>query len=169
MHSIMLAYFSRYVADVVIEGDGVLFFLPAFVAPRYTPAGAEGVPSGDAGVAREGLRLDLVAAMSSDVVSVESQTAGIGLTVTPMPGNSRVRTISLAGDVMRLEKDLIVKITTKEPHQPRCLVEHDVTNNTYAGVVTLCPQIEFDDERRELVFIVDRSGSMSGYNIAQVC
>ena len=28
--------------------------------------------------------------------------------------------------------------------------------------MTLCPQIDFDDEKRELVFLVDRSGSMGG-------
>jgi len=154
-----------YVADVAVEGDGVLFFLPTFVAPRYTPAGTEAVPNSDGSAAPDGLRLDVVAAMSSDIVSMTSQTEGLAIVTTPQPGNARVQCAKLANDVMSLSKDLIIKITTKEPHKPRCLVEHDTTADTYAAVVTLAPQIDFDDEPCELIFIVDRSGSMSGYNI----
>lgn len=151
-----------YVADVAIEGDGVLFFLPTFVAPRYTPIGAEHVASGDGKAAPDGLRLDLVAAMSSDIVSMESQTAGLEIATSEQPGNGRIRTATLRNAVMSLNKDLIIKIVTKEPHAPRCLVEHDPEADTYSGVVTLAPHIDFDDKPCELVFLVDRSGSMSG-------
>jgi len=160
-----------YVADVKIDGDAVTFFLPTYVAPRYTPA-SEGdpLPAGGVHPPHEGLRFDLVAAMASEIKAIESKTPGIGLKVDEA-GSPRVRTVALATEVMSLDKDLIIRITTAEPHQPRCLVEHDKESDTYAGVVTLCPHIEFDDERRELVFLVDRSGSMGGYdddsNIAQ--
>jgi hypothetical protein len=102
--------------------------------------------------------------MASDILTIDSKTPGIGITVTELPGNARVKTVSLATQVMSLDRDLVIRVTTAEPHQPRCLVEHDPERGTYAGVVTLCPQIEFDDERRELIFLVDRSGSMGGYS-----
>ena len=151
-----------YVADVAIEGDGVLFFLPTFVAPRYTPIGTEHVPSGDPSAAPDGLQLDLVAAMSSDIVSMTSQTDGVAITTLEQPGNARIRTAKLANNVMSLSKDVFIKIVTKEPHAPRCLVEHDTVADTYAAVVTLAPHIDFDDEPSELIFVVDRSGSMGG-------
>ena len=66
----------RYVADLKVDGDAVEFFLPTFVAPRYTPASeSDPVPMGGP-APPDGLRFDLVAAMASDILSIESKVIG---------------------------------------------------------------------------------------------
>ncbi len=67
---------------------------------------------------------------------------------------------------MQLDKDFVLLVRTANPHEPRVCVEIGEDGST-ATMITLAPNIELDDERCELIFIVDRSGSMSGSKIAQ--
>ena len=67
---------------------------------------------------------------------------------------------------MQLDKDFVVLVRTENPHQPSIIVELGSDGST-ATMITLAPHIELDDEKCELVFVVDRSGSMSGSKIEQ--
>jgi hypothetical protein len=65
------------VADLKVDGDAVEFFLPTFVAPRYTPASeSDPVPKGGP-APPDGLRFELVAAMASDIIAIESKVGTV--------------------------------------------------------------------------------------------
>lgn len=156
----------KYVTDLKVEGDAVVFFLPTHVAPRYTPASdKDPLPAGQGPRwVHDGLHVHVVAAMATNITSVDYETGGIPMTIN---GQNNVRTAVLGDGMQYLTQDIVVKVATENPHQPRCLVEKNIDGNTHCAVVTLAPHLDFDDCKCELVFIVDRSGSMSGHNISQ--
>ena len=63
-----------------------------------------------------------------------------------------------------MTKDLIVMIEVLAPHEPRVCLEEDEEGNL-AAMVTLFPRLNFREVLVEVVFLVDRSGSMSGSRI----
>ena len=65
-----------------------------------------------------------------------------------------------------LEKDFQLLIRTADPHAPRAFLETNPVTKTTACAVTFVPQLTFEDCMCEFVFVVDRSGSMSGAGIA---
>eukprot|EP00041_Stephanoeca_diplocostata_P021253 m.490577 g.490577 ORF g.490577 m.490577 type:complete len:941 (-) comp21779_c0_seq1:160-2982(-) len=156
----------KYVTDLKAEGNASVFFLPTHVAPRYTPALERDPLPGARGPrwVEEGLRVHIVAAMATNITAVKYETGGIPMTIT---GDNNVRKVVLGDGMQYLTQDIVVKISTESPHQPRCMVEKCVDSNTHCAVVTLAPHLDFDDCKCELVFVVDRSGSMSGDKIAQ--
>ena len=81
-------------------------------------------------------------------------------------GGANMASAVLAAGTMQLDKDLVVLVATVSPHEPRVCVEIGEDGST-ATMITLAPHIELDDQRCELVFVVDRSGSMSGSKIEQ--
>jgi len=156
-----------YVVSLKVDGDAVKFFLPSFIAPRYQPySETNPLPSSQQGpkYVAEGLRVHVVAAMASNILSVTSETPGIGIIACST--EPRIQTITLVPGVTQLNKDLVLKIRTTTPHEPRVIVERS-PEGTFAAVASIVPKIELDDCPREFVFVVDRSGSMSGSNIEQ--
>ena len=63
-----------------------------------------------------------------------------------------------------MDRDVIITIEVSQPHEPRVWIEE--YNGSYAAMVTLFPHIEFRDVPVEVIFVVDRSGSMCGQRIA---
>ncbi len=62
-----------------------------------------------------------------------------------------------------MDKDVIVNIEVSQPHEPRvCLEEHE---GSLAAMVTLFPHLQFQDVPVEIIFVIDRSGSMGGGRI----
>eukprot|EP00294_Goniomonas_avonlea_P013028 CAMPEP_0114548258 /NCGR_PEP_ID=MMETSP0114-20121206/4886_1 /TAXON_ID=31324 /ORGANISM="Goniomonas sp, Strain m" /LENGTH=678 /DNA_ID=CAMNT_0001732837 /DNA_START=15 /DNA_END=2048 /DNA_ORIENTATION=- len=157
---------TTYVTELKAEGDATRFLLPTTVAPRYTPAGVSGVPSGPSAVAggNWGLKLSLEVEMRSPIVSVTSPSHDV---VSVTGDSSATATVTLSEGRAILDKDLTILIHTADPHQPRVCVEEDGSTGGRAAMLTLCPNIELDDARCEIVFVVDRSGSMAGSQIAQ--
>ena len=171
-----------YVTDLKIDGDAVVFYLPTHVAPRYCAASDPSPLPADHAAPQsvgDGLHLTVRIDMGSAITSVTSETHAAGLAVGPAPPRtSNVTAAAAAGDEGRsrlvtlrqgtpvLDADIVIKIATLHPHQPRCIVE-TLPNGSRAAVLTLAPKIELDCERAEIVFVVDCSGSMSGSNILQ--
>lgn len=85
--------------------------------------------------------------------------------MTQTPG-AKTATAVLAAGTTQLDKDFVLLVRTANPHEPRVCVEIAADGST-ATMVTLAPHIELDDERCELIFLVDRSGSMQGSKITQ--
>ena len=61
-------------------------------------------------------------------------------------------------------RDFVLLIRTAAPHEPRVCVEIGADGTT-ATMITLAPNIQLAEERCELIFVIDRSGSMSGSKI----
>jgi len=63
-----------------------------------------------------------------------------------------------------MSKDFIVNVEVSQPHEPRVCLELN-EDGDLAAMVTLFPHFQFRDIPAEVVFVVDRSGSMSGSQI----
>jgi len=107
--------------------------------------------------------------MPSEIEEVTSFTHEVQTTnETPKTGN-----VMFVKDNEAMDKDVIIKIRTRSPHQPRAVLEEGpVVSNSESSVgraamVTLVPQFVLNDIDAEFIFVVDRSGSMSGSKINQ--
>jgi len=154
-----------YVSDLPIEGDAVKFFLPTFIAPRYTSWRAGADPVGGSGTLRirDGLAIAVACTTASAITALASSTHAI--TVQHQPGQA-VAIVTLTGPVTHLDKDFELLITTAAPHQPRVIVETHATHGP-AAVLTLAPQFDIGQSPCELIFLIDRSGSMAGSKMEQ--
>lgn len=64
-----------------------------------------------------------------------------------------------------MEGDFILHIAQEKPHNPRAFIEVDEEEdetNTVTAMLTLLPEFELEDIKSELIFVIDRSGSMEG-------
>ena len=150
--------------DLKVDGDAVQFFLPVAVAPRYTPFFSPdllgGMRAGHSGLAgREGLSVALRMRMGSAITGVTSVTHGLQFGAAG--GDGRAGMVALAGQHTHLDKDLVILVAIAAPHAPRLAVERGP--HGVVAMLTLVPSIALGTTPRcELVFVVDRSGSMGG-------
>ena len=73
----------------------------------------------------------------------------------------------LSGNVSDLDRDLVVLIENADPHQPAVFLEKSDEDPAMAGMISLVPSFKLKDQKVELIFLVDRSGSMHGSRIEQ--
>ncbi len=66
-----------------------------------------------------------------------------------------------------LDRDLVVLVESSSPHDPVMFLEWDETAKTSATMLSLVPSFSLREQKCEIIFLVDRSGSMSGQGIIQ--
>ena len=64
-----------------------------------------------------------------------------------------------------MDRDLVVLIQTEENDKPVVFIEK--TPESLAALVSLIPSFKLDEQKVELIFLVDRSGSMGGQSMEQ--
>jgi uncharacterized protein YegL len=117
------------------------------------------------------LSLYLRVEMPSDILEIVSPTHQIQSTKE----TEKIFSVMFLKDSEALDKDVVIKIKTSSPHQPRAVLEESTTLPEASGSVrtgsavmlTLVPQFVLNDIQAEFIFIVDRSGSMSGSKMTQ--
>lgn len=158
------------VSELPLEGDAIRFTLPTTIAPRYAPAeDQQGV--GETEAARVsppyalqvpyGLTLEVDVQTTAPVRSVESPSHPVAVTIE----NGRA-TVRLSEREAALDRDVVLKITLAETHAPRAVVERGPDGRAYA-LVSFRPKLEKALAPAEVIFVVDRSGSMQGASIAE--
>ena len=105
------------------------------------------------------LSINMNVHMMSDIVSVSSPSHSISSQI-----HGRTASAGLTFGSEPMSKDLIVNIEVSAPHEPRVCLEVNESGDL-AAMVTLFPHFQFQDVPAEIVFVVDRSGSMSGSRI----
>jgi von Willebrand factor A domain-containing protein 5 len=113
--------------------------------------------------------------MTSPILSVSSPSHLVEVQI----GNSQVNDGSttdfnpaLAGVSLYLgdaflDKDFVLIVKAKDLDAPRCVVELDEETGSSCGMLTMVPKFALNEVRSELVFLVDRSGSMEGFKTEQ--
>jgi len=160
-----------YVAELACEDDSIRFTLPTTVSPRYAPKedrGGVGRPPAEllnppklAGVPY-GLSFTARVAMPGRIRRIESPSHPISI---DFDGDRA--TVTLAQEHVALDRDLLLLITPTETGAPQVVLERTKSGRV-AAAVTFRPQFAAARVPAEVVFLVDRSGSMQGSSIEQV-
>eukprot|EP01114_Cavostelium_apophysatum_P014046 TRINITY_DN3539_c0_g1_i1.p1 TRINITY_DN3539_c0_g1~~TRINITY_DN3539_c0_g1_i1.p1 ORF type:complete len:886 (+),score=216.32 TRINITY_DN3539_c0_g1_i1:162-2819(+) len=102
--------------------------------------------------------------MTSNITNVTSQTHPITFKLVDQPGHASVTLADPKDD-----NDFELAVALAEPHKPCGVVQVDAAGRKCA-MIALYPALQLVDDHiyTEIIFVVDRSGSMSGSRISQV-
>jgi Ca-activated chloride channel family protein len=158
------------VAELAVEGDAIRFTLPTTVSPRYAPADDRrgvGIPEAErvsppyALVVPYGLSLTVDVETSAPIRTVESPTHPTQVSI-----EGRRATVQLSAREAALDQDFVLKIAVADQNEPGALVERGPDGRTYA-LLSFRPKLEKKAAPSEVVFLIDRSGSMQGHSIEE--
>lgn len=159
-----------YVTELAAEGAAVRFTLPTTVSPRYAPAPdragigrtpAEALNPPVTLDAPYGFCFEMEATMPGAVRSVTSPSHPIE--VEHDGARARVR---LARREAPMDCDLVIVLAADGLDVPHAVVE--LSERGGAALVSFVPKFEAARQPAEVVFVIDRSGSMGGPSIAEV-
>lgn len=157
------------------EVNGIRFTIPTSISPRYghypgqlaQSTAVQGYGGGsieitvDATVAADSFIQKILS--PSHPIAVSMGTVSTAERADPVPYKASA-TLSLG--TAELEKDFILQLVAKDTGVPTALCEkHPTLNGHRAVMATLVPRFSLRPEKPEIVFIIDRSGSMSGKKI----
>lgn len=160
-----------YVTELVIEGSGVRFTVPTTVSPRYAPAqDRAGVGRPDAEALNPelawrvpyGLDLSVRLAMPAPIARLESPSHPVSVTV-----NGTTATVALSQQHAALDRDFVLTAEAAGLDRPHAWVERSA-DGTESLAVAFVPVFDSRPTPAEIVFLVDRSGSMEGTSIHEV-
>ncbi|KAF7373273.1 hypothetical protein MSAN_00536300 [Mycena sanguinolenta] len=163
------------------ENDSIRFHLPVHIGARYGRA-PQSTPTpfpfiGRLFVSSSSPTPFLTLAMSVEAIApiakigCPSHSVSTELGPDPKLPNfkelpfSNYARVSLSSD-SPLDKDFVLTIKSAGLDTPRCVAELHPTHDTVAMGLTLVPRFKLPEvSRQEFIFVVDRSGSMSGKRI----
>jgi hypothetical protein len=156
------------------ETDGSRFTIPTVIAPRYGSLSSDSsnLPNstsiaGDKGGIR--ILVDVSVDEGSTIRGLQSPSHPIAMTMgrtSSMPEDAfanHFASATLTLGSTELDKDFIVVVLAKGQDTPRAMLEHHPTLKGHRALMaTLVPKFDLPPIHPEIVFIVDRSGSMEG-------
>ena len=160
-----------YVTELSIDGGAVRFAIPTTVSPRYAPAEDRvGVGRPDSETLNPpvtwsvpyGLDLTVRVTMTGAIGKIESTSHPVSVSV-----NGNNATVTLSQRDAALDRDFVLSVDAAGLDTPRGWIERD-EDETEAIAVAFAPTFRDTSTPGEIVFLVDRSGSMGGQSIAEV-
>ena len=159
-----------YVTELAAEGEAVRFTLPTTVSPRYAPAedrqgvGPTPAETLNPPVALEvpyGFSFEMDVTMNGAIRRVQSPTHPIEAEL-----NGARATVRLAQREAAMDRDLVIVLGADQLAAPHAVVE--CSANGAAVLVSFLPKLEPATPSAEVIFVIDRSGSMGGSSIEEV-
>eukprot|EP00588_Corethron_pennatum_P029386 CAMPEP_0194335090 /NCGR_PEP_ID=MMETSP0171-20130528/68327_1 /TAXON_ID=218684 /ORGANISM="Corethron pennatum, Strain L29A3" /LENGTH=675 /DNA_ID=CAMNT_0039098015 /DNA_START=60 /DNA_END=2087 /DNA_ORIENTATION=+ len=160
-----------YVVPLEAVGvDTVAFFLPTGISPRYEPS--EMLQDGIAyytNLMDKGVTIEMNATMAGPVQSVTSPSHSIAVTSDSDLDKGSANVVVTDEDP--LVRDLTIYIKTENNFSPKLFIEHSELYSSTAMLLSFVPPAMSENSPRnyEFIFVVDRSGSMMGDKISQMC
>lgn len=160
-----------YVTEVPLEGGALRFTVPTTVSPRYAPAeDRAGVGRPDAETLNPpvawsvpyGLDLTVTVDLPVPITRVESVSHAARVML-----HGAKATVTLASEKAALDRDFVLLVAPSGADEPAVVLERD-KQGRLAALLAFRPQFETEEAASDVVFVVDRSGSMSGSSIEQV-
>ena len=160
----------KYIIELPIEGKATKLTIPTTIAPRYIP------PSDDSYAAKEiakigyknsfdpktPLDIFINVHMKGQIKRIRSPSHPdfvFKIKDGPIDGSQCHATAKLEKSTTGvMGKDVIVFFDVEDNDQPRVFVEK--SDDGSAVMMSLVPSFKLDDQKTELIFLVDRSGSM---------
>jgi hypothetical protein len=158
------------VSELALEGDAIRFVLPTTISPRYAPAEDQrgvGIPPAHlvtppyALAVPYGLSLRVDVATSSAIRKVHSPSHTVQVSF-----EDRHAVVELSSSSTAMDRDFVLFVTVAEENQPRVVAERRADGKGYV-LVSFRPKLEAGFAASEVVFLVDRSGSMQGASMAE--
>ncbi|CAJ0826015.1 13819_t:CDS:2, partial [Entrophospora sp. SA101] len=161
------------------ENEKIRFVLPTCIAERYgssssSPStitstanyGKKLVPDDVkySGEANYKLDLKINCRMTSTIQSIESPSHLISVELN-VNGNPKTSNVTLAEQITYLEKDFVLVVKSEDLDKPRAFLEYNPETESNCLMLTLVPKFSLNPIQTEIVFIIDRSGSMQGERI----
>ena len=151
------------------ENEGIRYTVPTAISPRYGKLQSNWENPAFSVQAASGFKITIDASMTEGafIQSIQSPSHPIAVTMGVLstgPNSDPVMhrasaTLSL-GSTM-LDKDFVLVVKAKDTDTPKALLEtHPTIGNHRALMLTLVPRFSLPSCRPEVVFVVDRSGSM---------
>lgn len=166
-----------YVTILETLGANTLrFVFPTAVSPRYHPVSdsLEGpIPSGQA-LINDGVKIELDVSMGAILDKISSNTHDLQVSFSEQ-GLLRQRAHVEVTDENPTDRDVVIMLHTLIEHTPQIYVESSTEYESTAIMLSIVPNISDDlrggssstQVKQEFIFILDRSGSMSGDKITQ--
>ncbi|KAH7056060.1 von Willebrand factor type A domain-containing protein, partial [Macrophomina phaseolina] len=159
------------------EIDGIRFTIPTAIAPRYGEYPGELLSKADTPSAQDNYGMEIVVDVvlhdygrirqvlsPTHPVAVSMGTTSVHPEANPLLTKASA-TLSLG--TAELEKDFVLQVIANDIITPTAYLEvHPRIPRQRALMVTLVPRFQLPSIKPEIVFICDRSGSMSGSRIA---
>lgn len=167
----------RFVTELAVEAEGrVVFVLPTVLNPRYSPqdSGASlsaQVPRAAAVDSPYSFEFEMKVKAISAISEISSSSNTLRVEIDD---NDKSQAKVTLAEAHEFNKDVVVHILTQEPFKPQAIVENGVKiegkedkEGFMASPVVMLnffPEFKSSEssEKGEFVFVVDRSGSMSG-------
>jgi Ca-activated chloride channel family protein len=160
-----------YVVELTIDGGRLRFTVPTTVSPRYAPAedrGGVGRPDSETlnppvdWRVPYGLDLSVRLSAPGRITAIESPSHPISVAL-----NECSATVTLARQQAALDRDFVLSVESAGLQTPQAMVEHG-DDGRQAVAVAFAPVLPEAGAPAEIVFLVDRSGSMGGTSIEEV-
>ncbi|HJS74023.1 MAG TPA: VIT and VWA domain-containing protein, partial [Vicinamibacteria bacterium] len=158
-----------YVAELGLEGQDLRFVLPTTISPRYAPLEdrkgigrpeAEAVNPPIAWSVPYGLELTVRLQMPSSIRGLESPSHPLAIEL-----DGTAATVRLGERRSALDRDFVLLVKLQEPHEPRGWIEE--RDGEAVAMIAFQPRFEIRESPAEVIFVVDRSGSMGGSSIEE--
>jgi Ca-activated chloride channel family protein len=161
-----------YVTELGVEGRRLRFTIPTTVSPRYAPAEdrqGTGRPDSEtlnppvAWAVSYGLDLSVRLSLPGGITAVESPSHPISVAL-----GDACATVSLTHARAALDRDFVLSVEAAGVDAPQAWIERG-DGETEAIAVGFIPQFSpAQQSPTEIIFVVDRSGSMEGTSIDEV-
>ncbi|KAJ4290073.1 hypothetical protein N0V88_006579 [Collariella sp. IMI 366227] len=157
------------------EVDGIRYTIPTTIAPRYGSYPGEMIATRPVDT-KGGISIvvDVEMPNGSNIKSVQSPSHPISVTVGNISAgvasgadmSLQKASATLALSTAELGDDFVLQVVATNTGNPIAILEtHPTLPNHRALMATLVPKFSLPSSRPEIVFLCDRSGSMSGSNI----
>lgn len=160
-----------YVTELTVEGNGLRFAIPTTVSPRYAP------PEDHTGVGRPdartlnppvawrvpyGLDLSIRLTMTGPIARVESTSHPVSVSI-----DGHKAAVTLSQRAAALDRDFVLSVEAEGLDAPQAWIERG-DDGADAIAVGFVPKFSDASTPAEVIFLVDRSGSMQGTSIEEV-
>ena len=157
-----------YIMELPVEDKYMRLTVPTTIAPRYIP------PTDNSEAAQEIAKLtynsnetktpliiNIDTYLKSKIKKIISPSHDLKTEMKTQVNGQFHATSTLNGFTDVMDRDLVVLVDGEDQGTPVVLVEE--MEDSVAAMVSLIPSFQLDEQKTELIFLVDRSGSM-GWN-----